>query len=124
MVVHCSAGIGRSGTFIVIDMLINYIKRYGLQCDIDISRTVQAVREQRSGMVQIETQYRFIYKAVQNFVSTLSQRLQLHNVSILLVTCAPGVLSVHRSLSPKKILLLNRILAAQTIHSSIEKIFR
>ncbi|KAL5108423.1 Tyrosine-protein phosphatase non-receptor type 11 [Taenia crassiceps] len=79
MVVHCSAGIGRSGTFIVIDMLINYIKRYGLQCDIDISRTVQAVREQRSGMVQIETQYRFIYKAVQNFVSTLSQRLQLHN---------------------------------------------
>lgn len=81
MIVHCSAGIGRSGTFIVIDMLINYIKRYGLQCDIDISRTVQAVREQRSGMVQIETQYRFIYKAVQNFVSTLSQRLQLHNVS-------------------------------------------
>ncbi|KAM3188519.1 hypothetical protein ACTXT7_000073 [Hymenolepis weldensis] len=79
MVVHCSAGIGRSGTFIVIDMLINYIKRYGLQCDIDISRTVQAVREQRSGMVQIETQYRFIYRAVQNFVSTLSQRLQLHN---------------------------------------------
>ncbi|VDK33360.1 unnamed protein product [Taenia asiatica] len=79
MVVHCSAGIGRSGTFIVIDMLINYIKRYGLQCDIDISRTVQAVREQRSGMVQIETQYRFIYKAVQNFVSTLSQRHQLHN---------------------------------------------
>nr|CDS30626.1 tyrosine protein phosphatase non receptor type [Hymenolepis microstoma] len=79
MIVHCSAGIGRSGTFIVIDMLINYIKRYGLQCDIDISRTVQAVREQRSGMVQIETQYRFIYKAVQNFVSTLSQRLQLHN---------------------------------------------
>uniref|UniRef100_A0A5K3F8J9 protein-tyrosine-phosphatase n=2 Tax=Mesocestoides corti TaxID=53468 RepID=A0A5K3F8J9_MESCO len=79
IVVHCSAGIGRTGTFIVIDMLINYIKRYGLQCDIDISRTVQAVREQRSGMVQTETQYRFIYKAVQNFVSTLSRRLQLHN---------------------------------------------
>uniref|UniRef100_A0A0X3NNL7 protein-tyrosine-phosphatase n=2 Tax=Schistocephalus solidus TaxID=70667 RepID=A0A0X3NNL7_SCHSO len=79
IVVHCSAGIGRTGTFIVIDMLINYIKRMGPQCDIDISRTVQAVREQRSGMVQTETQYRFIYKAVQSYVSTLSQRLQLRN---------------------------------------------
>ncbi|VDN11649.1 unnamed protein product [Dibothriocephalus latus] len=79
IVVHCSAGIGRTGTFIVIDMLINYIKRVGLQCDIDISRTVQAVREQRSGMVQTETQYRFIYKAVQSYVSTLSQLLQLRN---------------------------------------------
>ncbi|VDL99654.1 unnamed protein product, partial [Schistocephalus solidus] len=72
IVVHCSAGIGRTGTFIVIDMLINYIKRMGPQCDIDISRTVQAVREQRSGMVQTETQYRFIYKAVQSYVSTLN----------------------------------------------------
>ncbi|KAL7060163.1 hypothetical protein AAHC03_09474 [Spirometra sp. Aus1] len=79
IVVHCSAGIGRTGTFIVIDMLINYIKRMGLQCDIDISRAVQAVREQRSGMVQTETQYRFIYKAVQSYVSTLSQRLLLRN---------------------------------------------
>ncbi len=80
--VHCSAGIGRTGTYIVIDMLINYIRRFGLQCDIDISRTVQAVREQRSGMVQTATQYRFIYKAVQNFVSTVSQRLSLYNVSL------------------------------------------
>ncbi|CAH8483043.1 unnamed protein product [Heterobilharzia americana] len=77
IVVHCSAGIGRTGAFIVIDMLINYIKTMGLNCDIDISRTIQAVREQRSGMVQTETQYRFIYKAVQQYVNTMSKRIQM-----------------------------------------------
>ncbi|CAH8442884.1 Tyrosine-protein phosphatase non-receptor type 6 [Schistosoma haematobium] len=79
IVVHCSAGIGRTGAFIVIDMLINYIKTMGLNCDIDISRTIQAVREQRSGMVQTETQYRFIYKAVQQYVNTMSKRIQMDN---------------------------------------------
>lgn len=84
IVVHCSAGIGRTGAFIVIDMLINYIKTMGLNCDIDISRTIQAVREQRSGMVQTETQYRFIYKAVQQYVNTMSKRIQMDNVSIFI----------------------------------------
>ncbi|CAL8072048.1 unnamed protein product [Calicophoron daubneyi] len=79
IVVHCSAGIGRTGAFIVIDMLINYIKCMGLSCDIDISRTIQAVRLQRSGMVQTETQYRFIYKAVQQYVNTMSKRIQMDN---------------------------------------------
>lgn len=81
--VHCSAGIGRTGAFIVIDLLINYIKTMGLNCDIDISRTIQAIREQRSGMVQTETQYRFIYKAVQQYVNTMSKRIQMDNVSRL-----------------------------------------
>lgn len=81
IVVHCSAGIGRTGTFIVIDTLVNYIKTMGLNCDIDIARTIQSVREQRSGMVQTETQYRFIYKAVQQYVNTMSKRIQMDNVS-------------------------------------------
>jgi tyrosine-protein phosphatase non-receptor type 11 len=66
--IHCSAGIGRTGTFIVIDMILDQITREGLECEIDIQRTIQMVRSQRSGMVQTEAQYKFVYYAVQHYI--------------------------------------------------------
>ena len=80
IVVHCSAGIGRTGTFIVIDIIIDQIKRQGLNCEIDIQRTIQAVRSQRSGMVQTEAQYKFVYMAVEYYIDTVRKRGEANQV--------------------------------------------
>lgn len=52
----------------------------GPDCEIDIQRTIQMVRSQRSGMVQTEAQYKFVYLAVQHYINTLTQRIQAEQV--------------------------------------------
>ncbi|XP_050303193.1 tyrosine-protein phosphatase corkscrew isoform X2 [Anthonomus grandis grandis] len=82
ILVHCSAGIGRTGTFIVIDMILDQLKKYGLDCEIDIQRTIQMVRAQRSGMVQTEAQYKFVYLAVQHHIETITERMKAEQKSM------------------------------------------
>lgn len=52
----------------------------GLDCEIDIQQTIQSLREQRSGMVQTEAQYRFVYLAVQHHVDTTTKRMDAEKV--------------------------------------------
>lgn len=80
--VHCSAGIGRTGTFIVIDMILDQIDREGRDTEIDIQRTTEMVRSQRSGMVQTEAQYKFVYFAVQHHINILLQRIKAEQQSL------------------------------------------
>lgn len=79
IVVHCSAGIGRSGTLIVIDMIIDQLKNNLLTYEIDIQRIVRTVRAQRSGLVQTETQYKFVYLAIQNYISKKKEKMLMTN---------------------------------------------
>lgn len=73
-VVHCSAGIGRTGTYIIIDVIIKFVEQMGWDEEIDVQRSVQAARSQRSGMVQTEQQYKFVYRAILHYVEACQQR--------------------------------------------------
>uniref|UniRef100_A0A4W4EHT2 Tyrosine-protein phosphatase non-receptor type n=1 Tax=Electrophorus electricus TaxID=8005 RepID=A0A4W4EHT2_ELEEL len=84
MIIHCSAGIGRTGTIVVIDMLIETISSKGVDCDIDIQKCIQMVREQRSGMVQTEAQYRFIYLAVKQHIESEEAKSKARMVRVTL----------------------------------------
>lgn len=57
-------------------MILDTIDRNGLDTEIDIQRTIQMVRSQRSGMVQTEAQYKFVYYAVQHYIQTLFHRMR------------------------------------------------
>nr|XP_033959894.1 receptor-type tyrosine-protein phosphatase mu-like isoform X1 [Pseudochaenichthys georgianus] len=59
MVVHCSAGAGRTGCFIVIDIMLDMAEREGV---VDIYNCVRELRSRRVNMVQ--TEYVFIHDAI------------------------------------------------------------
>ncbi|XP_055009730.1 tyrosine-protein phosphatase non-receptor type 13 isoform X3 [Boleophthalmus pectinirostris] len=61
IITHCSAGIGRSGTLICIDVVLGLISK---DADFDISDVVRNMRLQRHGMVQTEDQYIFCYQVI------------------------------------------------------------
>ncbi|XP_074788091.1 receptor-type tyrosine-protein phosphatase T-like [Athene noctua] len=61
MLVHCSAGIGRTGTFIALDFLLKMGKAEG---KVDVFQCVQRLREQRVSMVQTKEQYTFLYEVL------------------------------------------------------------
>ncbi|XP_052453255.1 tenascin-X [Carassius gibelio] len=64
-VVHCSAGVGRTGTFIAIDHLIFQIERDSM---VDIYRIVNDMRMHRPLMVQTEEQYVYIHQCAHDII--------------------------------------------------------
>jgi len=75
LLVHCSAGIGRSGTFCAIHSYVRYLKQYYAAKndpninliplpDINVPQRLIELRRDRPKMIQTKEQYEFVYRAI------------------------------------------------------------
>ncbi|XP_052788639.1 tyrosine-protein phosphatase 10D-like [Mya arenaria] len=78
MIVHCSAGVGRTGTYLAIDYFMQFIDEHDFDVEIDIFDFVLRMRDNRIFMVQTEEQYVFIHDCVKEMLD--SKRLAENNL--------------------------------------------
>lgn len=69
LLIHCSAGVGRTGTYIALDRLVQQALDMG--GDLSVDHIIADMRMARNFMVQTEVQYIFIYRAVLDALSAL-----------------------------------------------------
>ncbi|XP_062381681.1 receptor-type tyrosine-protein phosphatase H-like [Sardina pilchardus] len=65
-VVHSSAGVGRTGTLIALDVLLQQVER---EQAVDIAGFVHRMRRHRPHMVQTESQYIFLHQCIKDFLT-------------------------------------------------------
>eukprot|EP00118_Oscarella_pearsei_P015500 m.140176 g.140176 ORF g.140176 m.140176 type:complete len:960 (+) comp38296_c0_seq1:140-3019(+) len=74
VIVHCSAGIGRSGCLLAIHMGMREMEKGG-RCDI--LQTVSTIRHDRGGSVQTKDQYILIYMALYTYGTYLQSLMTM-----------------------------------------------
>ncbi|XP_064407145.1 uncharacterized protein LOC135351979 isoform X2 [Halichondria panicea] len=90
LLVHCSAGVGRTGTFIVLDAMLQRIQEERV---VNVYQFVWELRERRCLMVQTKSQYMFIHDALDELITCGNTEIAAHNLNIAthhLGTIAPG----------------------------------
>ncbi|XP_075139466.1 uncharacterized protein LOC142214420 [Leptodactylus fuscus] len=83
ILVHCSAGVGRTGTFIALDRIIKQIE---LEDRIDVYSIVSDIRQHRVLMVQTESQYIFLNQCALDIIKSQKESdpdLIYQNTSII-----------------------------------------
>ncbi|XP_073427845.1 receptor-type tyrosine-protein phosphatase C isoform X2 [Dendrobates tinctorius] len=97
IIVHCSAGVGRTGTYISIDAMLEGLEAEGR---VDVYGYVVQLRRQRCLMVQVESQYIFIHKSLVEYnqfgeteISTSELLNSLHNMKKSDLPSEPSPLS-------------------------------
>ncbi|CAF4401480.1 unnamed protein product, partial [Rotaria sp. Silwood2] len=68
VIVHCSAGIGRTGCFIALS---NGIKQLNKEHSVDVLRILCNLRRDRGGMIQTNDQYQFVHQALSEYARRL-----------------------------------------------------
>ncbi|CAH8623923.1 unnamed protein product [Dicrocoelium dendriticum] len=69
IVVHCNDGAGRTGTYILLDMILNRVTK-GIK-EMNIAASLEHLRDQRYGMVRKKEQYEFVFHAVAQEVDAM-----------------------------------------------------
>ncbi|RDD46599.1 Receptor-type tyrosine-protein phosphatase epsilon, partial [Trichoplax sp. H2] len=77
IICHCSAGVGRSGVYIVIDAMLEMLKDIG---KIDVAGFLAHIRSQRQHMVQTEEQYAFIYDVIVEAIGSEKSEIALTSI--------------------------------------------
>ncbi|XP_077309607.1 receptor-type tyrosine-protein phosphatase eta isoform X2 [Lithobates pipiens] len=75
ILVHCSAGVGRTGTLIALDRIIKHIEA---EDKVDVYGVVYDLRMHRDLMVQTESQYVFLNQCALDFIN--SRKTQDHDI--------------------------------------------
>lgn len=77
IVIHCSDGVGRTGTYVLLDMVLNRMmnNKKGTTKEIDIAATLEHIRDQRGGSVKSKAQFEFVLKCVAEEVSAILKAL-------------------------------------------------
>ncbi|XP_033229706.1 receptor-type tyrosine-protein phosphatase N2, partial [Belonocnema kinseyi] len=75
IVVHCSDGAGRTGTYCLIDMVLNRMAKGAKE--IDIAATLEHIRDHRPGMVSTKQQFEFVLMAVAEEVHAILKALPI-----------------------------------------------
>ncbi|XP_075969772.1 tyrosine phosphatase IA-2 isoform X3 [Anticarsia gemmatalis] len=76
IVVHCSDGAGRTGTYCLIDMVLNRMAKGAKE--IDIAATLEHIRDQRTRTVATKQQFEFVLMAVAEEVHAILKALPAH----------------------------------------------
>ncbi|XP_048760432.2 uncharacterized protein LOC125669744 isoform X1 [Ostrea edulis] len=80
IIVHCSAGIGRTGTFIALDYLL---EEGSASESVDVINCVSKLRQQRAHSIQTKEQYTFLYDALAQGLKNIRRRSLYHVVDEL-----------------------------------------
>ncbi|XP_077980995.1 receptor-type tyrosine-protein phosphatase mu-like isoform X2 [Glandiceps talaboti] len=106
LIVHCSAGVGRTGTFITIDSMLEMAEAEG---KVDIFNFVYQARQDRMHFVQTSDQYEFIYSAVLEATLYGNTEIETGNLRMKLTELKMKDKATRKSALDKEFQILNEV---------------
>lgn len=82
LIVHCSAGLGRTGTFILVHSVLHkvlndYNSNPSKEPEVAVAPALLAMRNQRPGLIQTEEQYLFCWEAIKDGVRPVVEDFEM-----------------------------------------------